>query len=347
MQYARLATLSALLAAACNEAQPTQPQQPPAEPPNSEPPKPKLAARWAAAIDALPGGRALNIAHRGARSLAPENTLAAGRVGFERGAHGWEIDVQVSRDGELILMHDDTLERTTNAAEVFPDRGPWYTADFTLAELRSLDAGSWFIRDDPFGQLATGALSADDAAKYVGEKIPTLAEALALTAEHDGLIDIEIKQMPYQFPGVAAAVRDQVIAAGVEDRVIVSSFDHSIIVELEHLDARMCSGPIASNRIGQPGRYIAELLGGDAYFPSVDVLGGGSLAYRGSPASPGALDPTALNVGDLQALREAGVAVFVWTINDEANMRSFTAAGVTGIITDFPQLLAALPAAPS
>ena len=146
--------------------------------------------------------------------------------------------------------------------------------------------------------------------------------------------------MPYQYPGVVAAVREAVLAAGMQDRVIISSFDHSLIAELGQLDPSMCAGPIAGDRIGHPGRYIVELLGADAYFPSVEVLGGASLAFRGSPGSPAQLAPEALNIADLRELAEAGVAVFVWTINDEATMRAFAAAGVAGIITDFPQRLA-------
>ncbi|MEM5790386.1 MAG: glycerophosphodiester phosphodiesterase family protein, partial [Syntrophobacteraceae bacterium] len=67
----------------------------------------------------------LNIAHRGARSLAPENTLAAARKALMLGAHMWELDVRLSRDGHLVVIHDATLDRTSNAAELFPDRAPW------------------------------------------------------------------------------------------------------------------------------------------------------------------------------------------------------------------------------
>ena len=98
----------------------------------------------------------LNIAHAGARSLAPENTLAAARKALEVGADLWETDVAVTSDGELILFHDDSLARTTNAPVRFPDRSPWTFTTFTLAEIRSLDAGSWFVETDPFGQIAAG-----------------------------------------------------------------------------------------------------------------------------------------------------------------------------------------------
>ena len=101
----------------------------------------------------------LNIAHRGARSLAPENTLAAARKAFEVGANMWELDVSVTGDGALVVFHDDALTRVTDAETVFPSHTPWHLADFTLAELKQLDTGSRFIQDDPHGQIAAGALS--------------------------------------------------------------------------------------------------------------------------------------------------------------------------------------------
>ncbi len=75
----------------------------------------------------------LNIAHRGARSLAPENTLAAARLGLEIGADLWELDVAATSDEQLVVLHDDTLERTSNAQQVFPGRAPWTVSTFSLA----------------------------------------------------------------------------------------------------------------------------------------------------------------------------------------------------------------------
>ena len=94
-----------------------------------------------AAAQGRPGGVS-NIAHRGASGTTPENTLTAIQRGVEIGADFVEVDVQRSADGELILFHDPTLERTTDVEEVFPQRLPYRTGDFTLTELRQFDAGS-------------------------------------------------------------------------------------------------------------------------------------------------------------------------------------------------------------
>jgi len=79
----------------------------------------------------LPKLHTLNIAHRGARSLAPENTLAAARKALEVGADMWELDVRMTADGALILSHDSSLESTSNVKDVFPDRRPWRIQDLT------------------------------------------------------------------------------------------------------------------------------------------------------------------------------------------------------------------------
>ncbi len=116
------------------------------------------------------------IAHRGARSLAPENTLAAARKAYSLGADLWETDVAVTADDHLVLMHDDAMMRTIKVSEIFPERVPAAFSTYSLAEIRSLDAGSWFERDDPFGQVAAGAVDRRELTGYAGEKVPMLAE---------------------------------------------------------------------------------------------------------------------------------------------------------------------------
>jgi glycerophosphoryl diester phosphodiesterase len=122
----------------------------------------------------------LNVAHRGASAYAPEHTLAAYRLALEQGADFVEQDLAVTKDGILICLHDPTLERTTNVEELFPDRSSmvtwegktarsWLANDLTLAEIRRLDAGSWFDR------------------KFAGERIPTFDEAVALIKGKAGM----------------------------------------------------------------------------------------------------------------------------------------------------------------
>jgi glycerophosphoryl diester phosphodiesterase len=122
----------------------------------------------------------VNIAHRGASAYAPEHTLAAYTLAIEMGADYVEQDLQLTRDGVLICMHDTTLNRTTNVADVFPDRATevtrrgetsqvWRVSDFTLEEIKTLDAGSWF------------------GDQFAGARVPTFQEAIDLVQGRAGL----------------------------------------------------------------------------------------------------------------------------------------------------------------
>lgn len=127
------------------------------------------------ALAAQPAKKML-IAHRGASGYAPEHTFASYQLGIEQKADFIEQDLQITKDGVLVCLHDITLERTTDVEEVFPDRATvengvkhWYVADFTLAEIKRLDAGSWFN------------------AKFKGARVPTFAEAIQLVRGKAGL----------------------------------------------------------------------------------------------------------------------------------------------------------------
>lgn len=118
----------------------------------------------------------LVIAHRGASAYAPEHTIAAYRLAIEHGSDFVEQDLQITKDGVLVCLHDETLERTTNVEDVFPDRAVvhngvrrWYVADFTLEEVRRLDAGSWFGKH------------------FQGERVPTFLEAIDIVKGRAGL----------------------------------------------------------------------------------------------------------------------------------------------------------------
>ncbi len=140
------------------------------------------------------------IAHRGAAHLAPENTIEAGIVAVNFSADGWEIDVQLSIEGRPFLMHDDTLKRTTNVEDVFPGRENDPASSFTIAELKSLDAGSWFVDDDPYRAIAKGLITSTRAASYRNAKIPTLEEAVNFTRDNGLLLDVDFKGVPLTHP---------------------------------------------------------------------------------------------------------------------------------------------------
>ncbi|MHB0857352.1 MAG: glycerophosphodiester phosphodiesterase [Anaerolineae bacterium] len=144
----------------------------------------------------------LVIAHRGARDVAPENTLAAFRAAIETGADGIELDVTRCASGEIVVIHDDTVDRTTN--------GSGRVDQLPLRALHELDAGSWFD------------------ARFAGEHIPTLEEALDV-AGCQLVVNIEIKGMRLHGDGLEDQVAAMVRARALEERVIVSSFNPSAL----------------------------------------------------------------------------------------------------------------------
>ncbi|WAK01119.1 glycerophosphodiester phosphodiesterase [Methylobacter sp. YRD-M1] len=279
----------------------------------------------------------LNIAHRGARAFAPENTLAAFEKAKRFGCQMFELDVRLSKDGELIVHHDEQLTRCTDAGVKFPGRSSYAISDFTCNELRQLDAGSWYIE-----QLALPAsrrhwflqglteeeieqfVSAQDLAFYAsGEiRLPTLQEALELALHEDLMVNIELKALPRMYPGIAEATAGLVKSLDMENRVLISSFDHEQLVSVRRLSENIATGVLTGDRLAKPGAYLA-LLDADAYHPGTDSVGLNSLARK--------LDPC----GIIDVLA-SGRAVNVWTCNDKDEMRQLIAAGVTGVISDFP-----------
>ncbi len=230
----------------------------------------------------------------------------------------WELDVALSKDGIVVINHDNTLNRTSNATKIFPDRKTWRIEDFTLAELKILDFGSWFVEADPFKTISSGVVSVDEAKSFVGIKIPTLQEALQFTRENNWRVNIEIKDLSGK-PGDATIVEkvvELVREMGMQQQVIISSFNQSYLVRSKKADAGIKTAVVVNTFDNDPVT-LCEKLGASAYNPNV----------------------TTMNYQQIKPLRQKNVDVYVWTVNDETTMRNLIEAGVSGIFTDYPQLL--------
>lgn len=283
----------------------------------------------------------LNIAHRGARAFAPENTLPAFEKAKTFGCPMFEMDVHMSKDGELIVHHDDQLTRCTDVEAQFPGRSTYYVSDFTYDELLRLDAGSWYVEQlllpPTQRQFFLQTLADEEIAQFVslqdrelyasGDiKLPTLRQTLEVALATDMMVNIEIKTIPRMYSGLTAAIVQLLKTMGLDRRVLISSFDHEQLVEVRRLSNVIATGVLASDRLAKSGDYL-QLLDADAYNPGCygdyDSMGFGSVS--------GKLDPR----GIMNA-RAAGRGVNVWTCNDKYQMQELVAAGVTGLITDFP-----------
>jgi glycerophosphoryl diester phosphodiesterase len=247
----------------------------------------------------MPNRAIWTIAHRGASGHAPENTMAAFRHAVELGARFIETDLQITRDAQVIAMHDFTLDRTTT--------GKGQTHLLTLDQIRALDAGSWF-----------GAGSGT----YAGEHVPTLNEILDFAKEQDIIFYLEIKSGPAWGVehAVVATLRDRNASA----QVVILSFDPSALDSVHRLDSTMMTGLLCEH-------------------PSNDLVERTVRAGARQLVAAGELITSAV----VEKAHRAGLQVVAWTINDVEQLQRLIAAGVNGIITDFPdRLLSVLNEAP-
>jgi glycerophosphoryl diester phosphodiesterase len=246
--------------------------------------------------------RPLVVAHRGASADAPENTLSAVRAALVRDSDQIEVDVQRSKDGALVVMHDTTLSRTTNVRALFPNRAPWLVGQFTYAELARLDAGSW------------------KGPQFAGEKIPTLEQVVDVVRRSRSGLLLELKA-PALYPGIVREVTTALaqpagylhsaIAAG---RLVVESFSREAIW---HCKTAEPSIPVGL--LGTPSP--ADL---PALASWVDQVNPG---YRAADA------------GYVSAVHQAGLRCLVWTVDRPRAMRRAVRARVDGVITNRPDVL--------
>ncbi|MDR6225218.1 glycerophosphodiester phosphodiesterase [Desmospora profundinema] len=237
----------------------------------------------------------LNIAHRGASGHAPENTFAAFDKAVKMKADFFELDVQRSKDGHLVVIHDITVDRTTN--------GTGRIADLTLKELKRLDAGSWF------------------GSAFAGERIPTLKEVLDRYGGKGIGILIELKN-PERYPGMEAEVALLLAQKNLDKRtskIIVQSFNHDVMKNYHRLQPTVPAGVLV--------RYTPEGISDEA--------------LREFSAYADYVNPNLrlVNHDLVQRVHQNGMRITPYTIKTKNEAQRMIAAGVDGIITDYPELV--------
>lgn len=224
----------------------------------------------------------LAIAHRGNSFIAPENTLAAIASTVDQ-AHLVEFDVRQCATGELVLMHDATVDRTTD--------GTGNVADLSLAQLKSLDAGSWFSPD------------------FADERIPTLAEALSS-------LPSDVRPLIHHYTGSAETYLAELEALDVQG-VIFQSFNWAFLEAAHDLEDDI---QLAALGVGLITNEVID---------DIMITGSNVVAWRSSD-----VDDLALEL-----VHDAGLALYVWTVNDIADIEAWIALDVDGIIADDPDLV--------
>lgn len=255
------------------------------------------------------------LAHRGGAKLAPENTLAAFNRAAELGVHGFEIDIRMTRDEEILVFHDEFIDRTTD--------GAGRVADFSLEQLRAFDLGYHFVDLD--GQHS-----------YRGknEKVVLLKELLEKFPQM--LINIDIKDAPETYEGslVPSKLWRLIDSLGVQDRVVVTSFyDEQIDRFNLYAQNRIAIGA-GENEVKKAYTAFTSQFG-HLYQPRADVF---QLPLKSSVFR---LDSARF----IAFLENLNIPVHYWVIDDLSTMRALIAAGAKGIITDRPDLAVELLAA--
>ena len=259
-----------------------------------------------------------NIAHRGARSLAPENTMAAFIKAWQVGAHGIETDVSVSSDGVLILFHDKTFKRTTDIKKVYPERQDDALHTFSWAEIEKLDAGSWFVETDPFDTITQGEVAVDELNGFIAARVPTLEELLIFVKEKAMFVNIEIKPLPRlnsSFPIV-----ENVLALLDKHQLdthlfSISSYYHPFLTQIQSLN---------------PAVEVNALIGEEEN----GVQEWGNYEFRIYNANVDRID-----VIQLEEAQKRKCRINLYTVNQLTDMQHYLTLGVDKIITDYPQLL--------
>ena len=241
------------------------------------------------------------IAHRGGSLEAPENTLASMRHAIDAGADWQELDVGLSCDDQVMVIHDDTLERTTHSQGHVEER--------TAAELTALGAGKPGWPDYTRAALAERNIEPTDfQERFAGERVPTLSQVLALP---NGRFMIEMKRTA-RVERLAERVIDVVYESGAADRVALASFDENLLDEAYRRDASLPLVGLAGEE-----EAIEKML----QVPISVLAVRTTLAASALKAAP----PT--------------VAVWVWTVYNLADAAALRDLGVHGLITDIPKTL--------
>ncbi|MFD1659865.1 glycerophosphodiester phosphodiesterase [Streptomyces caeni] len=261
----------------------------------------------AAQAGATARDRLVVVCHRGASAYAPENTLAAvdraAALGF-----GWiENDVQRTKDGRLVVIHDATLARTTNVEQVFPGRAPWRVKDFTAGEIARLDAGSWF------------------GSRYAGAHVPTLTQYMERVSRNHQKLVLEIKN-PQLYPGIERQIlrllgREGWLDRGhLRNRLIVQSFSADSVRTVHGLRPGIRTAYLGTPR-------VAEL---PSYARFADQINSAQ-----APLSAGYVSA----IHTIQGPHAKPMKVFAWTVNRADDARRLAGFGVDGIITNTPDVV--------
>ena len=236
-----------------------------------------------------------NFAHRGFSGKYPENTmLAFEQACLVKGCDGIENDVHLTKDGEVVIIHDEELDRTCV-------NGKGWIKDFTLADLQKFDVSYIY------------------SGKCEVQRIPTLQEYFDLVKKYDIISNIELKTGVLEYSGIEEKVYDLIKKNNVQDKVIISSFNHHSVLRFKKLAPEIECGLLSDSWLINAGEYVKK-SGVECYHPIFN------------------------NMTDefVKDLKDYGIKINVWTVNEESDIREMLRAGVDAIIGNFPDRAASI-----
>lgn len=239
-----------------------------------------------------PPPRPLAIAHAGGKYIAAGSRIGAARRARQRGADGWEFDIQPTADRDFVVHHDPTLEDSTDARIRHPDRLSFYTLTFSLQEILELEAEN-------------------------GEQFCTLDDALALNEELAWFANLDLKVPP--FGNSRAIGRALARRLPQPSSLLISSFDHESLAGTREIRSDLRLG-LLTREIDEHPLKLIERFNATSWHPKM----------------------LHFDEALTREVLETGVDVFVWTVNDPDEIRLLCDLGVTGIISDFPERVAAV-----
>ena len=231
----------------------------------------------------------INFAHRGFKGEYPENTMLAFKKAIEAGASGIELDVHLSKDGEIVIIHDETLERTTDGSGLVGEK--------TLDQLKDLNAS----KNYPDCKV---------------QRILTLKEYFDFAKDYEIITNIELKTSIIDYPGIEEKVYKVIKEYGVEEKIIISSFNHNSLIRFKKLDANIKCGVLESSRLYEPWNYVKNL--GMEYYHPLNFTVTKELAEK---------------------CAENNIGLNIWFGISEYDYSDYLDLEITGLITDFPDVV--------
>ena len=259
-------------------------------------------------------GKNIVIAHRGYRAIRAENTLSAFKEAKGK-CNLVELDVGFSKDGVAIVIHDDTLERTTNVKDVSGFKAPFSITDYTYEEILQLDASNWFIKTDPFGTIKSGLVNKEKLEALPIQRVPTLKETLSLLKELNLAVNVEIKDLSNTpFDKVASTkILEEIKSLNMQNNTIISSFNHSYLKAIKELDPTIEIAVLEEHKHPKDTVAYLKSLNTNNYNIREDIC----------------------NEKVVKELTTNGINVSVFTINSKQKQEELFSWGVKAVFTDF------------